>query len=215
LKKSSVAARKLKPYNKKDRSIRTEWREFFSKWGSHVVKSVYVGGACTVEISETELLKLDANFYSNSFERQKEMISWLLTFGDPDTGAQCNPPIKYQILFQGGDKTNGRFPCQFPPSQGQIKFFQDWKADFKRHPVALETNIELMPVSVLFKDSEVLTTTYDEAFNDLFLTMPSKKGLLERIRNFFNKFKSKKPLSSTSTADSADPTKYTKLESEL
>ncbi|CAL8136954.1 unnamed protein product [Orchesella dallaii] len=155
LKKEFVEAVKALPtFNENDHEAVSNWTDFFNLYGTHVVKSIYGGGAIEIQLR---------NYGTRNKEASKALFSLImfaenmpLFLGDNEALLDGNRTllkegIDHSLVFSGGNPKYQASDFSKLSIQVAVNMTSNWLKSLKYVPALLPSDIELIPISRVAK----------------------------------------------------------------
>jgi len=141
------ALKLLTPYNESDAESVEKWKSFFDTYGTHVVKSVYGGGAIQIEI------KSDTPY---SAEISKVLLSLVqfaedMSIGKVGGAFATSPGIEHSVRFLGGETDPRASEFTRIPVIDAANLLEKWKDSLSFTPTILTSEMKLLPLSEIVK----------------------------------------------------------------
>jgi hypothetical protein len=139
--------RTLTPYNESNHESVDQWKTFFNEYGTHVVKSVYGGGAIEIELSSHKPFSMDITRTLLSFIQFAEDIS----LGKVGNSSFASEGTQHSLKFNGGDKAYHTSDLTKMSLQDASNLLENWKDSLSLSPTILTTEMRLLPISEIVK----------------------------------------------------------------
>jgi hypothetical protein len=139
--------RTLTPYNESNHESVDQWKTFFNEYGTHVVKSVYGGGAIEIELSSDKPFSMDITRTLLSFIQFAEDIS----LGKVGNSSFASEGTQHSLKFNGGDKAYHTSDLTKMSLQDASNLLENWKDSLSLSPTILTTEMRLLPISEIVK----------------------------------------------------------------
>jgi hypothetical protein len=168
----------LTPYNESNHESVDQWKAFFNEYGTHVVKSVYGGGAIEIQVSSDKPFSMDITSTLLSFIQFAEDIS-LGKVGNSSSFASAG--TNHSLMFIGGDKAYHTSDLTKMPLQNASNLLENWKDSLSVSPTILTTELRLLPISEIVKrEGQNISSEIERAsvllFNSTLKYLPPPKS---------------------------------------
>ncbi|CAL8139062.1 unnamed protein product [Orchesella dallaii] len=136
-------------YSEDDSESVEEWKQFFNMYGTHVVHSVYGGGAIQIELNSDTKCNTEIGHALLDMIYFMEEMSFLVEGQDNGSIKRLfRDGISYSLTFLGGDSQfSVRNSTEISVDNAAI-LLSRWKESLRTNPVALqESEMKLIPLS--------------------------------------------------------------------
>lgn len=168
--KSTVRA--LPPFNETDHENVAQWTQFFNDYGTHVVRSVYGGGAIEIQLQSDRPFNNDLAQALFDLIKFAEEMSFLIDEGNGTESSNrtvLKEGISHSLTFLGGDSAYHTSDLTKMSIEQASKLLTNWKKSLKFSPTVLNTEMRLEPLSrVVKKLGQNYTSEIDRATSLLF-----------------------------------------------
>ncbi|OXA62062.1 hypothetical protein Fcan01_00711 [Folsomia candida] len=144
----------LPVYNETDHDNVNVWVNFFENYGTHVVRSVYGGGAIEITLRSSKKCETSAitNALFNVIQFAEDLVSIKgLSSGNSTSGLVVRDGISHQLKFRGGDAKYHTTDLTKMNLDEASTLLADWKNSLQLNPTILTTEMGLVPIGEIAK----------------------------------------------------------------
>lgn len=148
----TAAVKSLAPFNQTDHGNVEKWKQFFNDFGTHVVKSIYGGGAIEIELQSNKPFNNDLAQALFDLIKFAEEMTFII---DDEDGSSNRTVLKdgiaHTLTFIGGDSAYHTSDLTKMTVEKASKLLTDWKKSLKLSPAVLNTQMQLEPLGRIVK----------------------------------------------------------------
>ncbi len=190
---------KLQSFNPSVRSSMNNWRGFLHTFGTHIVKSAYIGGVVEITVDKEKLIQrlkskgkeLNASNISTYENDMRAELTHLFDFGSDKY--KFDEGFVLKIDTKGGNSLLANTEIESFVKLGsneRTQYFNMWKESIHEFPALLDRNVQLIEMKLFIEkifgksvETKPLLDSFDVALETLYYKIP-KKDRTWKLCNF-------------------------------